>query len=260
MSKALGLGLGLLATAAAGADRTPVLVELFTSEGCSSCPPADEALAALALEQPVAGAEIIPLELHVDYWNSLGWADPFSLPEASERQERYASAGPRGAGSLFTPQMVVDGTRSFVGNRQLAAAAVGQAVVLPKRTVRAELRPAPGGVEIGLSVGPGEEHPVSLWLALTESGLSSKVTRGENRGRTLAHAAVVRSLEQVTTVPAAGWTGTVRLPLVRGWRREALTVVAFVQDRSSGRVVGIGTARVPPLTVAGDTAREPSLH
>jgi hypothetical protein len=260
MRWSVGAVLSLLATAAAAADRTPVLVELFTSEGCSSCPPADEALAALAVQQPVAGAEIIPLELHVDYWNSLGWVDPFSLPEATARQERYASAGPRGAGSLFTPQMVVDGTRSFVGNRQLAAAAVGQAMALSKRTVHAELRPAPGGVDVHLLIGPGEEHPVGLWLALTESGLSSKVTTGENQGRTLVHAAVVRSLEQVTTVSAAGWTGTVRLPLVRGWHREALTVVAFVQDRTSGRVVGIGTARMPPVTAAGDSPGAPSLH
>lgn len=256
MSRALGLTLGLLATAASGADRSPVLVELFTSEGCSSCPQADEALAALATEQPVAGAEIIPLELHVDYWNQLGWTDPFSLHEATLRQERYAT----GTGQLYTPQMVVDGTRSFVGNRQLAQAAVSQAVVLAKREVRAALRPAPGGVDVQLHIGPGESRPVDLWLALSESGLSSKVTRGENRGRTLAHAAVVRSLEQVTPVPASGWTGTVRLPLVSGWRREALTVVAFAQDRTSGRVVGIGTVRVTAVTAAGDSPTAPSPH
>ncbi len=242
--------LGALGTSAA--ERSPVLVELFTSEGCSSCPPADEALAALAREQPVAGAVIVPLELHVDYWNSLGWADPFSLPEATTRQEHYASTAAGGYTSqLYTPQMVVDGTRSFVGSEGLARAAVAQAMANQKRLIRADLRPAPGGVDVEVHVGPGEDRPSVLWLVLTESGLSSQVTRGENRGRTLVHAPVVRSLEQVAVVPGGGWTGTVRLPLAQAWRREALVVVAFAQERKSGRVVGIATARVPATVASG---------
>jgi hypothetical protein len=241
-----------------------VLVELFTSEGCSSCPPADEALLQLVREQPVAGAEVVALELHVDYWNSLGWADPFSLPEATARQERYATAGatPGYAPQLFTPQMVVDGTRSFVGNRELAVQAIAQAVARPKRTLHAEVRPAPGGVDVALEVGPGEEKALGLWLVLTESGLSSKVTHGENRGLTLAHAPVVRSLERMAVVPAAGWTGTVRLPIAQAWRREALNVVVFIQERPAGRVVGVGTARVRagsegPAAALGPEAKKP---
>jgi hypothetical protein len=243
-----GLTLLLLSTAGAqAAERTPVLVELFTSEGCSSCPQADEALADLARVQPVAGAEIVPLELHVDYWNSLGWADPFSRPEATARQERYAAATqtPGYEAQLFTPQMVVDGTRSFVGNRELAVQAVTQAVAQRKRSVHAELRAAPGGVDVVLQVAPGEGQ-VSLWLALTESGLSSRVTRGENQGRTLLHAPVVRTLEQVAAVPPQGWTGTVRLPIAQAWRRDELRVVAFAQEHRTGRVVAVGTAHLPP--------------
>jgi hypothetical protein len=241
------------ALSASAAERSPVLVELFTSEGCSSCPPADEALAALAREQSVAGAEVVPLELHVDYWNSLGWADPFSLPEATARQEHYASAAatPGYASQLYTPQMVVDGTRSFVGSQELARAAVAQALALKKRLLRTDLRSAPGGVDVEVHVGPGEDKPAALWLVLTESGLSSRVTRGENRGRTLVHAPVVRSLEQVAIIPAGGWTGTVRLPIAQAWRREALSVVAFAQERGSGRVVGVGTARVPATVASG---------
>jgi hypothetical protein len=243
-----GLTLLLLSTAGAqAAERTPVLVELFTSEGCSSCPQADEALADLARAQPVAGAEIVPLELHVDYWNSLGWADPFSRPEATARQERYAAAtqAPGYEAQLFTPQMVVDGTRSFVGNRELAVQAVTQAVAQMKRSVHAALRAVPGGVDVALQVAPGE-GPVSLWLALTESGLSSRVTRGENQGRTLLHAPVVRTLEQVAAVPPQGWTGTVRLPIAQAWRRDGLRVVAFAQEHGTGRVVAVATARLPP--------------
>lgn len=207
----------------------------------------------LVRQQPVPGAAIIGLELHVDYWNSLGWADPFSLPEATARQEHYATAAATSgyASQLFTPQMVVDGTRSFVGNQQLAEQAVAQALARPKRAIRAELLAVPGGVDVQLRVGPGEERKVGLWLALTEAGLSTRVTRGENRGRTLLHAPVVRSLEQVAQVGAEGWTGTVRLPIAKAWRREALSLVAFVQEPPSGRVVGVGTARVPAAGAEG---------
>jgi hypothetical protein len=249
----------VLPSAAQAADRVPVLLELFTSEGCSSCPPADEALLQLSRDQPVAGAEIIALEFHVDYWNSLGWADPFSLPEATARQERYAAAGAAAGSSsqLYTPEMVVDGTRSFVGNRELAVQAVAQALALPKRTLRATVRPAPGGVDVDLDVGPGKEPSLGLWLALTESGLSSKVTHGENRGRTLAHAPVVRSLERLAVVSAAGWTGTVRLPIAQPWRREALRVVVFVQERAGSRVVGMGTVQVPLAMEGPGAAGQP---
>jgi hypothetical protein len=250
----------LLGAAAHGADRAPVLLELFTSEGCSSCPPADEALMELVRQQPVPGADIVALELHVDYWNSLGWADPFSLPEATARQEHYATqaATPGYALQLFTPQMVVDGTRSFVGNRQLAEKAVAQALARPKRPVRAELRAVPGGVDVELHVGPGEEQKVGLWLVLTEAGLSTRVTRGENRGRTLLHAPVVRTLEQVALLGTEGWTGTVRVPIAKAWKRDALSLVAFAQEPPSGRVVGVGTARVPAGAEAAGAPAE--LH
>jgi len=248
----------VLFSGAAGAEPVPVLVELFTSEGCSSCPAAEEALAGLVRQQPVPGVEIVPLELHVDYWNSLGWADPFSSPEATERQERYAeSASVQGyAAGLYTPQMVVDGTRSFVGNRALALEAVERAAPQPKREVHVEPRPAPGGLDVQVRVSPGD-GPATVYVALTESGLSSQVTRGENRGRTLAHAPVARTLERAASVPASGWTGQIRVVLARSWRREKLRLVAFVQDQGSRRVVGIGTAAVPP---SGDVAPSASLH
>jgi hypothetical protein len=121
-----------------------------------------------------------------------------------------------------------------------------------KRPVTANVKTAPGGVDVQLSVGPGDGGPAGLWLVLTESGLSSRVERGENRGRTLFHAPVVRSLERLSVVSAEGWTGTVRLPIAQAWRRGNLTVVAFAQERATGRVVAVGTARVPAAPEAAE--------
>src|SRR5262249_37061382 len=117
--KPILLGLMLVAGAATLAGqpapaRVPVLVELFTSEGCSSCPPADDLLARMIKEQPVTGVQIIGLSLHVDYWNQLGWRDPFSSYKFSARQNEYAAAWK--TDNVFTPQGVVDGSQQFVGS------------------------------------------------------------------------------------------------------------------------------------------------
>ena len=246
----------LVSLDALAAERAPVLVELFTSEGCSSCPPADEALLKLAREQPISGAEVVPLELHVDYWDNQGWVDPFSMPEATARQQQYAAAAAKAgaAGQLYTPQMVVDGTRSFIGSLELVGPAVAQASALPMRQLRADVRPAPGGVDVELHLGPGEDKPATVWVVLTESGLSSRVKSGENAGRTLTHAPVVRLLEKAAVAPGSGWTGTVRLVFARTWHRQALGVVAFAQDGQTGRVVGVSTTPVPGPQAAGESA------
>ncbi len=234
--------------------RTPVIVELFTSEGCSSCPPADEVLARLERAQPVAGAEIIALGEHVDYWNYIGWADPYSSPAFSERQGAYAEAF--GRDGNYTPQMVVDGRAEFVGsNWNKAVAAIADAARAPKADVRiSPARKASGAISLRVSasnlpaVTAGDT--VDLLLAITESDLSSNVTRGENAGRRLNHRTVVRHLSLLSSAEAkqdASFSSETSVTLAKGWKPENLHAVTFLQERKSRRVIGAGA---PPL--AGD--------
>ena len=217
--------------------RPPVLVELFTSEGCSSCPPADAALAALARDPALRSAKVVPLELHVDYWNQLGWADPFSAPEFTARQEAYARV--LGGDGLYTPQMVVDGWVSGVASPSGLRRGVEKAAARSKARLEVVVVARPG---LEVTVRPPAGLTGRLMVALSEDRLTSKVERGENRGLTLAHAPVARLLVDDGPV---GAEHHLRLGVAPGWRREQLRVVAFVQD-PSGRVVAVGTAAVPP--------------
>ena len=224
-------------TLAAAEPRPPVLVELFTSEGCSSCPPADAALAALARDPAYRTAEVIPLELHVDYWDDLGWADPFSSPGFTARQEEYARA--LGGDGLYTPQMVVDGWLSGVASSSGLRRGVEKAAVRGKARLEVLVASARPGLDV--VVRPPAGLSGRLVVAVSEDRLSSRVERGENRGLTLAHAPVARLLVDEGQVAAEHH---VRLGVSSGWKRDQLRVVAFVQD-GSGRVVAVGTAPVP---------------
>jgi len=213
--------------------KTPVLVELFTSEGCSSCPSADDALSWLAKEQPVDGVEVIPLALHVDYWDYIGWSDPFAQRAFVERQEAYARKG----GDVYTPQMVVQGDASFVGGKAAALKALEARRGQPAQAVKLEAK-----VERGVLSATASSASGTVWIAVTESGLESKVQRGENAGRTLSHDAVVRRLVK---------GGTLSLELPKTWKRERLAVVAFVQDADGehgtpGPVRGVARVFPPP--------------
>lgn len=233
------------------APPVPVLVELFTSEGCSSCPPADALLARLEESQPVPGAVIIPLKQHVDYWNWIGWTDRFSSPQFSQRQADYARILRNQ--NVYTPQMVVDGQDEFVGGDELAAReAVARASHSAK--ARIELRvpvaaaasegKVPLAVEVSGLPKIVDDDPVDLWVAVTESGLASQVTRGENAGRWLAHTAVVRELHRAGRLdPSGRFTTELLLSLAPEWKRENLSAVVFLQQETSQRVVG--AARLP---------------
>ena len=221
-----------------------VVVELFTSEGCSSCPPADALLARLDQEQHLGNAEIIALEEHVDYWDHLGWRDPFSSAQWTERQQDYASS--LGNEGVYTPQMVVDGRMEFVGSSQSRVrAAIGEAVQRPKADIALSSSEIAGGqvrVKIDVRMLPSPaSRDAQVWLAVTETGLHSNVKRGENAGEDLRHAAVVRSLRRVGDAKSSqetAYSGDQDVRLDSGWKQENLRAVVFVQDAKSRHILG----------------------
>src|SRR5712664_14725 len=239
------------ASSAAGASRTPVVVELFTSEGCSSCPPADTLLIRMAEQQPIENAEVIALEEHVDYWNELGWVDPFSSREWTARQLVYAEV--LGNRNAYTPQMVVDGKTEFVGSQSRKAWQAVQQAAAEQRarvTLRPGNSPDSGTENLSVSITRLPEAPgrdtAEVWLAITETGLHSAVKRGENAGEDLHHAAVVRSIRKIgeaNTGDATAFSGDATVPLRGEWKRENLHSVVFVQTKRSRRI--LGAAAIP---------------
>jgi hypothetical protein len=227
----------------ASPGRAPVLVELFTSEGCSSCPPADVLLAKLQREQPVAGVEIVALSLHVDYWDHQGWKDPFSSKTFTARQQSYARIF--GEDRVYTPQMVVDGREEFTGSDEARALRViGQASSRPRLPLTLDARAAAGSVKISIDLppAPADGEPVDVIVALTEDGLTSVVRRGENGGRTLAHAAVTRKLQTLGALEKDSFVASGQLDLQASWTRERMRAVVFLQGRTSRHVYGAASA------------------
>ncbi len=220
-------------------QKAPVIVELFTSEGCSSCPPADVVLAELEKKQPVANATIIALGEHVDYWNYLGWSDPFSAAIYSERQQDYARAL---NANVYTPQMVVDGRTEFVGsNAAQAAEAIAKAARAPKANLQI-VRSQPNKINITATDIPKvtANDQLDIVVAITENNLQSNVVRGENAGRKLRHGTVVRHLQVVGEAPMA----EAKLIFAPDWNRENLRVVAFLQERRNRRILGVTVLEV----------------
>jgi len=230
-----------------GAKR-PVLVELFTSEGCSSCPPADTLLKELSEGQPLEGVQVVALEEHVDYWNHLGWTDPFSSKEFSNRQSDYARLF--GNDGVYTPQMIVDGQRELVGGHSLSAReAIYKAANFPKLTISLQPAASANPKEAVLQLGIENPDGVSLrgglelWLGVTEKNLQSDVKAGENSGEILKHAPVVRSLRKLELLAkAAGYRNQIQLALDPGWKTKNLAVVVFLSAQGSRQIVGVGTA------------------
>jgi hypothetical protein len=224
----------------------PVIVELFTSEGCSDCPPADQLLYRLAQTQPVPGAQIIALEQHVDYWDYEGWRDPFSSSQFTRRQKDYVHAF--NLPSAYTPEMVVDGTTEFVGSdSHRALGAIERAARTPKANLQiarrqdaaSSLQTAHLHVSFPALSGWNPKHGADVLIAITEDDLASNVTRGENAGSRLNHRAVVRELRLLGRVNSSmTFSADPDLNLDQNWKPEDLHVVVFAQDRSTRQVLG----------------------
>jgi hypothetical protein len=209
-----------------------ILVELFSSEGCSSCPLADTVLHALDQEQPLPGVHAIALEFHVDYWNDLGWTDPFSSASYTQRQRDYSlQMGKRG---VYTPQMIVDGKSEFVGsNRVQADRAIAEAAAAPR--VRVDLALMGNEVRVVPHV---HSAAMDVYVAEVERGLETKVLHGENAGRTLIHGPIVRSLSKLgTAAPGQAFTKAVAKTTA------ARSLVGFVVDTATHQVLGAAELR-----------------
>jgi hypothetical protein len=232
-----------------GSQRTPILVELFTSEGCSDCPPADALLERLDRSQPINGAELIVLSEHVDYWNDIGWRDPYSSREYSQRQGAYGSHF--GLGSVYTPQMVIDGRFELVGSDEgRATTAIERAAKTAKIPVDITSIHLEAGNIVTLHVNAGPlpssvaVESADVLIATADERDESHVSRGENAGKTLKHIAVLRSLTRVGTVGRSGdFSRDVRVNINRE-NAGNLRVVAIVQAAPVGAVLGVGAARL----------------
>ena len=219
-----------------------VLVELFTSEGCSSCPPADKVLARLEAEQPVENVEIIPLALHVDYWNYLGWRDEFSSADYSARQNGYADKFKLDA--IYTPQMVVDGATQFTGSQFETAV----------NSVKDSAKSKKGGVEMSIDdtnlkieISDLPDHDAAyVWFVITEDNLQTDVRRGENSGKKLSHTAVVREMKLLDTLAenAKNFSVNQNFALQTGWEKKNLNLIVFVQGKNSRSIFAVGKKRL----------------
>lgn len=225
-----GAGFAFAAAPVWAAASDPVVVELFTSQGCSSCPEADAFLAELA-QRP----GVIALSYHVDYWDYLGWRDTLASAEFSRRQQDYAAR--RGDGRVYTPQMVINGTLVEVGSRRSAVEALitRQRARASVQTVRLNLSASPGVLAIDL--GPREDvpRPASVWIAAVEPQVTVEITRGENAGRQMVYHNVVRRL-----VPAGAWGGnaeTIELPRTAVLAPSATACAVLLQANDTGEII-----------------------
>ena len=216
----------LACTAAAGdpsppAARGPVLLELFTSQGCSSCPPADRVLARLAAEGQHGGKQVLGLSFHVDYWNDLGWKDPYSSPQWTHRQHQYAAA--LGDARVYTPELVVGGAAGMVGSNVTSITSA-----IAKARAPALLPATAAWSKDAVEITTSAPLDADVYVAIYETARTNKVPRGENSGTTSAHTNVVRRLERIAL---AGQQNTIKLAVDAAWRDVGAVVFAQRPDK-----------------------------
>lgn len=228
---------------ASAARKSFVLLELYTSEGCPTCPPADAHLARLEREQPIADTEIITLALHVDYWNSLAWKDVYSSPMFSRRQQIYSLA--LKTNQSYTPQMIVDGQIEFTGSN---AAKARKAILEASKTIKAAIAITPhtAGCKIEITGIPAHET-ATVFLAITEDNLASNRKSGQNSNKKVEHISVVRELKSLGMLAAAQTNLEIdtALQVQSAWKKENLKLVVFVQENASRRILGASRIKIP---------------
>ncbi|HEX3386734.1 MAG TPA: DUF1223 domain-containing protein [Mucilaginibacter sp.] len=222
----------------APADKGFAVVELFTSEGCSSCPPADALIAKVHKE--TSDKPIYILAYHVDYWNRLGWKDAFSSAEYSARQQQYARW--LKSSEIYTPQVIVNGSREFVGSDEgVLRNTIKTNLAEPAKTdlTLTGLKAAENKINVKYEAKGATENSV-LMVALVERNATTKVMKGENAGRTLSHVQIVRELQNVKL--SSHTAGTVSLAIPSGFTPEGFEMIAFIQNTSSGAITGAARA------------------
>jgi hypothetical protein len=229
-------------------NRTPVLVELFTSEGCSTCPPADALLAKLDHDQPIDGAEIIVLGEHVDYWDNQGWHDRFSSHQYTERQSQYC--GRLRVDGPYTPQMIVDGTDQFVSNDGAHAVRAIQHAAQNSKVKLTLSQPVVDGRKVSASVSiPAStvQTKGDLYAALVDPTDSTEVRSGENGGHRLQHVGVVRSLQRVGSLKDLGAKPvSFSLTAPGDAKPNEMRVVVFAQQSGQGAILGAASTDITP--------------
>jgi hypothetical protein len=230
-------------TTTSPANLPPVLIELFTSEGCSSCPPADVLLKKLDAAQPIRGAQLIVLSEHVTYWDHDGWKDPNSSPALTERQNSYESA--LGGNTVYTPQLIVDGSREVkAADPKQIQETLQKAAATPKVAVRiGDVSIDPGNptqLRAHIETDPNfEKHNADVYVAIALDHVESQVLRGENGGRHLVHVAVVQELTKIGKLPKAkAFAQDVPLKLKPGTDPKNLRLIVFIQESGPGKVLG----------------------
>jgi len=245
--------------------RTPILMELFTSEGCSSCPPVDVWVRKLDAAQPIPGAELIVLSEHVDYWNHDGWKDPYSSAKLTERQQEYMRR--LGLSEIYTPQIILDG--NVVLNPSQAAQVrqsftqLATAPMLPVRIAAAAVEAGDPEVLTGQVVVDGAAEKLSgdVYLAVALDKTVTDVLAGENDGKKLTNVAVVMNLVKIGKVEKGkDFQQSFRVKLWSGADPGNLRVVAFVQEPGEGKVVGAAMTRAIATLQAGAASQRASTR
>jgi hypothetical protein len=223
-------------------SKAPIMLELYTSEGCPTCPPADANLALLERTQPVSGTEIVTLALHVDYWNSLRWRDEYSSPIFSRRQQLYTRA--LKIDSSYTPQMIVDGQKELIGNNMAKAQkAIIEAARLPKAAI--EILEAADKFKIKIFNVPAHQI-ATVFMAVTEDNLASNRKYGAAAEKKAAHISVVRELKSIGLLTAEQTSLEIDadLHIQPAWKKENLKLIVFVQENTSRKILGVSRKKL----------------